>query len=343
MVTFLLLVYGVLAMIAAGNLLLMKSPSGSAPVNFEVMIPARNEADNLPNVVAPLVQQGVRVTVFDDESTDGTGDIARSLGASVITPSEPLPSGWTGKNRACHQLSQSATAEWVVFLDADTFPQANFAESLSEALNETKSPVISAFLGMRPGKGLEPAYLGWVPWILLATNPFGLVSRSGTGHNRFTNGQFTAWRLNTLQEIKPFEQVRNEILEDVKIGRLLASKRIPVEVINLSKLLKVQMYADLPSAIRGMCKNSADIAGSTLGSIILILVLLAIAWSWLWGGIWCLALLILSKILTDRVTRFAPWTALFIPITITGAALTIVASMLQKRSGTRTWKGRTYS
>jgi hypothetical protein len=92
-----------------------------------------------------------------------------------------------------------------------------------------------------------------------------------------------------------------------------------------------------------MCKNSADIAGHPAASLFLVLLLLFIAWGWVIGGVGCYALLVLSKALTDRITKFAPWTALLIPLTITGAAVTIIVSLIQKRKGSRTWKGRTYS
>lgn len=343
MVMFLYCLYGFLALVAAGNLALMRRPKGAAETSFEVMIPARNEAENLATLVSPLVAEGVKVTVFDDESTDGTGELAERLGADVKRPSAPLPSGWTGKNNACHQLALNSTREWVVFLDADTQPMAGFVPRLSAHLATTRASVVTGFPRMVPGEGLEPVYLGWVPWILLCTNPFGLVSATQKGHNRFTNGQFVAWRRTVLTEVDPFEQVRGEILEDVKIGRLLARLGHRVDFLNVSDILRVRMYRTLGEAFRGMCKNSADIAGSSIMSVLLALFLLVIAWAWLLGGVGCYALFVLGKALSDRITKFAPWTAVFVPITVTGAAMTILVSVAQKRKGTRSWKGRTYS
>jgi cellulose synthase/poly-beta-1,6-N-acetylglucosamine synthase-like glycosyltransferase len=336
------LFYGVLVLISAGNLLLMRCPRQAGDPCFEVMIPARNEAENIQRVLTPLIEQGAKVTVFDDDSSDGTGEIAQELGATVVTPCAPLPEGWTGKNNACHQLSQNAESEWVVFLDADTHPKDGFVQALSGHLCKTDAEVVTGFARMLPGAGLEPAYLGWVPWILLATNPFGLVAATGKGHNRFTNGQFVAWRRSVLSEVRPFETMQSEILEDVKIGRLLAQQGRKVDVLNVSEILEVQMYRTLSEAFRGMCKNSADIVGSSVGSYLFAAFLLLIAWGWLIGGIGCYALLVLSKALTDRITKFAPWTALLIPLTISAAAVTIVVSELQKGKGSRTWKGRTY-
>ncbi len=341
------ILYVGLVFVSCTNWLLMKRPRGNATACFEVMIPARNEVLNLPTVITPLVKSEVKVTIFDDESTDGTAELAESLGATVICPLTSLPDGWTGKNNACHQLSINATAPWTVFLDADTIPDEAFASQLSSFLEacDDSVKVVSGFPRMIPGKGVEPAYLSWVTWILLATNPFGLVSATSKGHNRFTNGQFGAWRTAALHDIRPYEQVRSEVLEDVKIGRLLGRLGVRVENIVLGDILSVRMYGDTKEAINGMSKNSADIMGSTQGSLGLSALLLIIAWGWALCGSFALPLygiLILGKLITDRVVRASIWTFPFAPLTITAGALTILRSILLKRNGRITWKERSY-
>lgn len=344
----LFILYGGLVLIAVSNWALMRRPDGSAPICLEVMIPARDEAKTLPLALPPLIQAGARVTIFDDESSDGTGTIAASLGASVIHPSESLPAGWTGKNRACFELSKASTAEWVIFLDADTIPSPTFVSAMSSFLRSRPDSVkvVSGFPQMLPGRGIEPAYLGWVPWILLAANPFGLVATSGKGHGRFTNGQITAWRRETLIDVNPFETLKSEILEDVKIGRLLAKRGDLVEIANLSEILKVRMYWTVREAIDGMSKNSADIGGSILGSSCFAIYLAFIGWAWIFCGklgILFLACLIASKIVTDRIVKAPAWTAPFIPITCLAAAFTVFRSIVWKRKGAVKWKGRTYN
>ena len=142
------LLYGGLALIATSNYFLMRRMLGVkagevAEPKFTVLIPARNEADNLrqliPQLLSPASRGWVnRVVVFDDESSDGTGEVAQSLGATVIRPPEALPAGWTGKNRACHELGNFATAEgtrseWIIFLDADVRVSEDFFSSLGQA------------------------------------------------------------------------------------------------------------------------------------------------------------------------------------------------------------------
>src|SRR5277367_5581948 len=101
--------------LAAGFLLIRRVPACPSAqshdaTSLSIVIPARNEEDNLPRLLQSIALSAVRpaeILVVDDASTDDTAPIARSLGAIVIT-SLPLPEGWTGKAWACHQGAQGA-------------------------------------------------------------------------------------------------------------------------------------------------------------------------------------------------------------------------------------------
>jgi len=112
----------------AGFLLIRRVPTCPSAqshhaTSLSIVIPARNEEDNLPRLlrsIAASVMRPAEIIVVDDASTDKTAPTARSLGATVIT-SAPLPDGWTGKAWACHQGAQRAIGDHLLFLDADTF------------------------------------------------------------------------------------------------------------------------------------------------------------------------------------------------------------------------------
>lgn len=341
--------YGAFVLVALLNLLLMRRP-GRLRNGPEIvfLIPARNEAENLPRLLDTLVPQG-KVIVFDDESTDGTGDIARNHGATVIQPREPLPEGWTGKNRACHELAKAASeatdAQWLVFLDADVYPEPDFADAVRDLANGPgrQAGVITGFPGVIPGQGIEPMFLAWVGWILLATNPFGLVSRSGVAHNRFTNGQFHAWRRDVYTKIWPNERVKGAVLEDVKMGRLCAKEGIRVEVANVSSVLRVRMYETWRQTLDGMSKNSFEIVGSAAGTYAFAGLFLVIGWGWLafWPTYFLLIFSAFLVVATVRSWRTV-WVVPLAPIAMTIGAFTLVRSVAWRKRGTVTWKGRTY-
>jgi glucosyl-3-phosphoglycerate synthase len=91
-----------------------------------VLLPARNEAPTIGPIIEellPLKELGVieQIAVLDD-STDGTGDIAASLGAEVYDQSSLRPEFGPvrGKGDAMWRGLQIARGDVVCFLDADS-------------------------------------------------------------------------------------------------------------------------------------------------------------------------------------------------------------------------------
>jgi glycosyltransferase involved in cell wall biosynthesis len=82
-----------------------------------VLIPARNEAASIGQVVRGCRGAGFSVTVIDDASTDATPLLAAQAGADVLT----LPGPQHGKTAALHHALTRLpdSAEWLFFLDGD--------------------------------------------------------------------------------------------------------------------------------------------------------------------------------------------------------------------------------
>ncbi|WP_040807705.1 glycosyltransferase family 2 protein [Nocardia concava] len=77
-----------------------------------VVIPCRDEAEALPGVLS-AIPMGYRVIVVDNGSTDGTAEVARAAGATVVTESIP------GYGSAVHAGVDAARTELVAVLDGD--------------------------------------------------------------------------------------------------------------------------------------------------------------------------------------------------------------------------------
>jgi glycosyltransferase involved in cell wall biosynthesis len=157
-----------------------------------VVIPALNEERSLPKVLAdiprPLVEE---VIVADNGSTDGTADVARAGGATVVR--EPR----AGYGRACLAgLAEAANnpPDIVVFVDADYSDRpAEMTQLLKPVIKNQADLVIgSRVLGKREPGALAP-HARWGNW--LATWLIRLLYGV-----RYTDlGPFRAIRYSTLQ------------------------------------------------------------------------------------------------------------------------------------------------
>ena len=88
------------------------SVRAAGPVGPDVILPALDEAEAIPRVLARL-PAGYRAIVVDNGSTDGTAEVAEAHGALVVR--EPR----RGFGAACWAGLQASTADIVCFMDAD--------------------------------------------------------------------------------------------------------------------------------------------------------------------------------------------------------------------------------
>jgi hypothetical protein len=124
-------------------------------MNVTVVIPALNEAETLPRLInaIPLVEGcGLQVVVIDNGSTDNTADVARRLGATVVT--EPRRGyGW-----ACQAgVQATAGADAIVFLDGDySFDPVEMPSLLQPLLEDRADLVLGSRLLSGSGQAMLP-------------------------------------------------------------------------------------------------------------------------------------------------------------------------------------------
>ena len=93
------------------------------------VVPARNEADVIARSIGSLLAQDYpgpfRVVLVDDQSDDGTAQVARALpgaGRLEVLSGAPLPRDWVGKMWAVSQgvaHASQARPEYLLLTDAD--------------------------------------------------------------------------------------------------------------------------------------------------------------------------------------------------------------------------------
>jgi dolichol-phosphate mannosyltransferase len=223
---------------------------------ISVVVPARNEAARIAGCLAPLRDAPgvVEVLVVDDESTDGTADVARSHGATVLAGA-PLPAGWVGKAWALHQGASAARGEWVVTLDADAIPDPRLPGALVARLERDGVRVATAAGRFRCPTGPSR----WLHAAMLTT----LVVRFGPAGRRggspLANGQCMSMRRGDLVEL--LGEVRGSTVEDVALVAAATRRGWPTRLVDATSLLTVQMYDTLATTWRGWGR-SLSLAGA---------------------------------------------------------------------------------
>jgi len=110
------------------------STDSTARLPVSVIIPARNEARNLPRCLQSLHGAG-EVYVIDSQSEDETSEIARSFGAKVVQ--FQYHGGWP-KKRQWAMDTLSFAYDWILLLDADEAFSPELAAEIEQAVRDPR-------------------------------------------------------------------------------------------------------------------------------------------------------------------------------------------------------------
>jgi glycosyltransferase involved in cell wall biosynthesis len=94
------------------GIIMIGKPGAVGDGRVTVVLPCMNEADSLPGVLAGI-PAGYEALVVDNNSTDGTAEVARTHGARVVAESVP------GYGSAVHAGIEAARTEFVAVIDGD--------------------------------------------------------------------------------------------------------------------------------------------------------------------------------------------------------------------------------
>jgi glycosyltransferase involved in cell wall biosynthesis len=109
-------------------------------MTVHALVPAYNEAETIAAVVRGLQPIVDRVTVIDDGSTDGTGELARAAGADVIRQSEKSGKGLAV--RAGLQAALAGSCTHILLVDGDLQHRPEEAPRLIEVARATGADLV---------------------------------------------------------------------------------------------------------------------------------------------------------------------------------------------------------
>jgi hopene-associated glycosyltransferase HpnB len=326
------------------------------------VVPARNEADAIARSVGSLLAQDYpgdfHIVLVDDQSEDGTGNIARALdggGKVSVISGLARPSGWTGKLWAMSQgvayASREHAPDYLWFADADI---AHTTDNLRQLVSRAEAHKLTLASLMAKLSCVTPAEQFFVPafvYFFQMLYPFAWVNNLRNSMGAAAGGCMLV-RRRDLERAGGLAAVRGALIDDCALGALMKT-RGPIWLGLTERAVSIRPYPDM-RAIRGMVARSAYaqlryspllLAGTLLGlGVIFILpVLTALVGTGVVRVIGFVAwfLMALTFIPMLRFYRCSPFWGPALPlIGLVYAAFTLDSAVQHWRGRGGMWKGR---
>lgn len=339
------------------NLLSVRTikPGNLEPIkeSISIVIPLRNEAQNVNGVIHSLVSQGglldFEVIALDDSSSDGTRQLLNDISDPRLSVVEgtALPSGWLGKNFACHVLAQQARGEILVFVDADVRLSDTAVNTAIHAMRRWRWSFISPYPRQIAVTFIERLAQPLLQWSWFATLPLRIAELTQRSSMVVANGQFLIMTREAYQDAGGHEGIKSEVLDDLELARAMVRAGHRGNVAEASAIAECRMYSSAQELLEGYAKSQWRAFGNLLGaiaaSILLFLTSIFPIVTGLAGNIYGwygYFLIVLSRILVGIRTRSTLSSALLHPLSAALWIYLILISWSGKIRGTLTWRGR---
>lgn len=326
------------------------------------IVPARNEADVIARSIGALLAQdypgAFRIVLVDDQSDDGTAEIASSLdnnGRLEIVRAPARPGGWTGKLWAASQGIAYATSDgapdhlWLT--DADI---AHAPDNLRRLVARADTHGLALTSLMAKLSCVTPAERSFIPafvYFFQMLYPFAWVNDPKSATAAAAGGCMLV-RPRALEAGGGLGQIRSAIIDDCALGRLMKAQG-PIWLGLTERAVSIRPYADM-SDIRRMVARSAYaqleyspliLAGTLIGLMTMFVapVLLTMFGDGMprWAGVAAWLAMAVSLVPMLRYYRRSPLWAFALPlIGMLYAAFTLDSAVQHWRGRGGMWKGR---
>ena len=333
------------------------------------LVPARNEADCLPDTLPALARQGrgLRIRLIDDNSSDATVAVAEGVMADSaadfrVIRGRPLPTGWSGKPWALQQGLEAADSEIILLLDADIQLQPGTVAAMRRKMREEERQLVSLMAVLRMHnhweKLLLPAFVYFFKLLYpfrLANSPQPLIAAAAGG--------CVLLQRRALLEIGGFAALGDAIIDDCALARKIKNAGYRIWIGLTRSAVSLRPYDD-PNAVWELVARSAFtqlrysvpllllctalMAAAFVSPLLAMLAPLLLSSppeQVLVGGLGLatLGLMSLSYLPVLRYYRLSPLWALVLPaVGILYLCMTWSSARRHWRGGGASWKGREY-
>ena len=200
------------------------------PKRVSIVVPARDEQEHLERALTALLEldyPNYEVIAVDDRSSDETGAIMDRLTAAHpngerlrVIHVTSLPDGWLGKPHAMWTAAQQSTGDWLLFTDADIHFRADV---LRRAANYAEKNAVDHLV-------MFPTHTDWSFSKKVMLAGFNILFMFGhrpwktadpNSRDHIGVGAFNMIRREVYEKVGTFQTLRMEIIEDMRLGKLV--------------------------------------------------------------------------------------------------------------------------
>jgi hopene-associated glycosyltransferase HpnB len=334
-----------------------EAPDPAAWPSVMAVVPARDEADVIGRSVGSLLAQDYpgpfRVILVDDNSGDGTGDVARALPGGdrldVLTGA-PLASGWTGKLWAQSQgvaragAGPGAPPKYLYLTDADI---AHAPDTLRRLVARAEfgdlaltSLMAKLTVETWPERLLIPAFIFFFDMLY----PFGWVNDPRRSTAAAAGGVMLA-RREALIAAGGLQAIRGRIIDDCSLGALMKGQG-PIWLGLTERAVSLRPYQSLGEIGRMVSRSAYAqlnfspllLAGTVAGMVLVYLAAPVLALfgagpgRWLGVAAWSAMAIAFQPML--RLYRRSPLWGFALP------AIGALYTLFTLQSALETWRGK---
>ena len=195
-----------------------------------IIVPARNEEETIAQVLEQLLKldyENYEVIAVDDRSADRTGvamdrvaSSSEARGRLKIIHVENLPVYWMGKAHAMWTAANAADGDWLLFTDADVFFKPDvLRRALAYAEAESADHVVLFPRMIMKSVGERMMISFFQTMFVFGHRPWKVSDPKTKDHMGV--GAFNLIRKSTYNAIGTYEALRFEVLDDMKLGKVV--------------------------------------------------------------------------------------------------------------------------
>jgi glycosyltransferase involved in cell wall biosynthesis len=238
------------------------TPQGDPRVS--IVVPACNEESTIERCLNQLLEldySNYEIIAVDDRSTDRTGDLMDRVAASgaatgrlKIIHIRQLPPRWLGKTHAMWTAAKEATGDWILFTDADVFFRRDaLRRAICYAEQEKADHVVLFPCLIMQGVGEHMMIAFFQSLFVFGHRPWKVADPKTKDH--IGVGAFNLIRRSVYEQIGTYERLRLEVLDDMKLGKVVKSGGFRQRNVFGRDLISIRWARGAMGVVRNLTKN----------------------------------------------------------------------------------------